>query len=171
MDQQIKDLKDIINLIEVDTDLDLKGKRLSNAQDIINEMIFENNRKQKGYFISINNIGLDDNFTRFYTVLGKMNRADAVRINENISDDGVYGASYDDYVREVSEEEYYLWNALACYSEMLNFSKRMVISMQLSDIELYPIKERISKLRRRLGLKREWQAVRLYHKFLYVVDS
>jgi len=43
MDQQIKDLKDIINLIEVDTDLDLKGKRLSNAQDIINEMIFKNN--------------------------------------------------------------------------------------------------------------------------------
>ena len=43
MDQQIKDLKDIINLIEMDTDLDLKGKRLSNAQDIISDMIFENN--------------------------------------------------------------------------------------------------------------------------------
>jgi len=164
MDQRIKDLKDIINLIEVDTDLDLKGKRLSNAQDIINEMIFENNRKQKGYFISINDIGLDDDFTRFYTVLGKMNRVDAIRINENISDNSAYGAGYDDCVREVSEEEYYLWYALACYSEMLNFSKRMVVSMQLSDIELHPIKEMISKLRRRLGLNRHWQVVRLYRK-------
>ena len=164
MDQQIKDLKDIINLIEVDTDLDLKGKRLSNAQDIITEMIFENNLKQKGYFISINDVGPDDNFTRFYTVLGKMNRADAVRINEENSDDSAYGAGYDDCVREVSEEEYYLWYALACYSEMLSLSKRMIMSMRLSDIELHPIKEKISELRRRLGLNREWQAVRLYRR-------
>jgi len=163
MDQQIKDLKDIINLIEVDTDLDLKGKRLSNAQDITNEMIFENNRKQKGYFISINDIGLDD-FTRFYTVLGKMNRVDAIRINENISDNSAYGAGYINCVRKVSEEEYYLWYALAYYSEMLNFSKRMVVSMQLSDIEMYPIKERIYKLRHHLGLNRHWQVVRLYRK-------
>jgi hypothetical protein len=164
MDQQIKDLKDIINLIEVDTDLNLKGEHLSDAQDIINGMIFRNNRKQKGYFISINDIGPDDNFTRFYTVLGKMNRADAIRINEENSDDSEYGAGYDDGVREVTEETYKLWRALACYSEMLEFSKWMDMSMRLSDIELDPIKKKVSELRKQLGLHRKWQVVRLYRK-------
>ena len=164
MDQQIKDLKDIINLIEVDTDLDLKGKRLSNAQDIINGMIFRNNRAQEGYYISINDIGPDDDFIRFYTVLGKMNRADAIRINKENSDDSAYGAGYDDGVREVTEETYKLWHALACYSEMLEFSKWMDRSLRLSEIELEPIKQKISELRKQLGLNRHWQVVRLYRK-------
>lgn len=164
MDQQIKDLKDIINLIEVDTDLDLKGKRLYNAQDIISGMIFENNRKQKGYFISINDIGPDDSFTRFYTVLGRMSRAKAIKINEENSDNSAYGAGYKDGVREVTKEEYDYWYALACYSEMLKFSKWMKTSMQLSDIELEPIKKKNSELRHRLGLNQHWQAVRLYQK-------
>lgn len=162
MDQQIKDLKDIINLIEVDTDLDLKGKRLSNAQDIINDMIFENDHKQEGYFISVNDIGPDDNFTRFYLVLGIMNRADAIRINKENSDNNAYSAGYNDGVREVTKETYDLWRALACYSEMLRLSKRMNRFMQLSDIELYPIKQKISELRHRLGLNHEWQVVKLY---------
>ena len=164
MDQQIKDLKDIINLIEVDTDLDLKGEHLSDAQDIINGMIFRNNRKQEGYFISINDIGPDDNFTRFYLVLGKMNRENAIRINKENSDDSAYSAGYNDGVREVSEEEYDLWLALACYSEMLEFSKWMNMSMRLSDVELDPIKQKISELRKQLGLNRRWQVVRLYRK-------
>ena len=146
MDQQIKDLKYIINLIETDTDLDLKGKRLYNAQDIISHMIFENNRKQKEYFISVNDIGPDDNFTRFYTVLGRMNRAEANKINEENSDNSAYGAGYADGVREVTKEEYDYWYALACYSEMLKFSKWMKTSMQLSDIELDNIKKKISEL-------------------------
>jgi hypothetical protein len=40
----------------------------------------------------------------------------------------------------------------------------MKTSMQLSDIELDPIKKKISELRHRLGLNREWQVVRLYRK-------
>ena len=165
MDQQIKDLKDIINLIEVDTDLDLKVKRLSNAQDIINEMILENDYKQEGYFISVNDIGPDDDFTRFYTVLGQMNRENAIRINKKNLDDSSYYARYKDGVREVSEETYNLWQALACYSEMLTLSKKIQEPMlQLSDIELYPIKQKISELRSKLGLHCGWQVVRLYRK-------
>ena len=164
MDQQIKDLKDIITLIELSTDLDLKRKRLSNAQDIINKMISENDRKQERYFISVNDIGPDDNFTRFYLVLGEMTRADAIRINKENSDDSAYSAGYNDGVREVSEEEYILWHALACYSEMLNFSKWIDRSIRLSDIELDPIKKKISELRHRLGLNRRWQVVRLYRR-------
>ena len=164
MDQQIKDLKDIINLIEVDTDLDLKRERLSNAQDIINDMILENDSEREGYFISVNDIGPDDEFTRFYTVLGRMYRVDAIKINEENSDDSSYYAHYKDGVREVSEETYILWHALACYSEMLKFSKLMDMSMQLSDVELYPIKQKISELRKQLGLHCRWQVVRLYRK-------
>lgn len=164
MDQQIKDLKDIINLIEVDTDLNLKGERLYNARDIISDMIFENNRKQKGYFISINDIGPSDDFTRFYTVLGRMTRAEAIKINEENSDNSAYSAGYNDGVREVTEEEYEYWYALACYSEMLELSRWMDIHMQLSDIEIDPIKKKISELRHHLGLNRHWQAVRLYQK-------
>ena len=165
MDQQIKDLKNIINLIEVDTDLDLKGERLSNAQDIINDMIFENDRKQWGYFISVNDIGPDDDFTRFYLVLDKMKRTDAIKINKENSDDSSYYARYKDGVREVSEETYNLWQALACYSEMLTLSKTIQEPMlQLSDIELCPIKQMISELRSKLGLHCGWQVVRLYRK-------
>ena len=162
MDQQIKDLKDIINLIEVDTDLDLKRERLYNAQDIIDEMISDNDRKREKYFISINDIGPNNNFTRFYTVLGKMNREEAVHINKINSDYNTYSAGCNDSVREVSKETYDLWHALACYSEMLNISKQINISIQLSELQLDPIKQKISELRYRLGLNYEWQSVRLY---------
>ena len=165
MDQQIKNLKDIINLIEVDTDLDLKGERLSDAQDIISQMIFDNNSAKKGYYISINDIGPDDDFTRFYTVLEKMNRENAIRINKENLDDRSYYARYKDCVREVSEATYNLWQALACYSEMLILSKTVQEPiLQLSDIELDPIKQKISELRSKLGLHCKWQVVRLYRR-------
>lgn len=165
MNQQIENLKNIINLIEVDTDLDIKGERLSNAQNIINNMIFENDSKRGGYFISVNDIGPDNDFTRFYTVLEKMTRADAIKINKENSDDSSYYARYRDGIREVSKATYNLWYELAWYSEIVALSKRALTPMlQLSGIKLDLIKQMISKLRHRLGLNYKWQIVRLYHK-------
>ena len=166
MDQQIENLKNIINLIEVDTNLGIKGERLSNARDIINNMISENDSKQRGYFISVNDIGSDNDFTRFYTVLEKMTRAEAIHINkEHVDNNSYYSRYYRDGVREVSKATYNLWYELAWYSEIVALSKRALTPMlQLSGIRLDLIKQIISELRHRLGLNYKWQIVRLYHK-------
>ncbi len=172
MENRINELKDCIKYIEENTDLNLsiKGQCLSDMRDIVEDLIFDNDRKQEGYYISINDIGPDDNFTRFYLVLGRMNYAEAIHINKNNADDNAYSAGYNDGVREVSEEEYYLWHALACYSEMLGLSKmfglpkEMKMSLGLSEIEIEPIKQRISELRKQLGLNYHWQVVRLYRR-------
>lgn len=161
----IDDFKKHVNDLNEDMEVEVFDENLAYVRGILNNIDIENNRRQTGYYIAVNDIGPDDDFTRYYTPIGRMTRGEALVILDALGGESeYYSAGWGDHLEQVSEKTYAEWYALAIYSTMLEYSKWVDVEYHLTDDELRPIEDKVLQLRKHLGLSRRWEEVELYRR-------
>ena len=121
----------------------------------------------KAYFIAVNNIDLEYDYIRRYTLLSYITEDQAARAVKKLSDPMSDGRG--DVYRKVSEEEYNKFDTLrklSCFSILLQqaieFSHDSQFYLKVSSP--YVTKD-INRLRRELGLTAPWDVIAedVYH--------
>ena len=125
------------------------------AQMLRHELMDE----QKAYFISVNQIGPDDNFVEIYTFLGWCTETQADKACSELSDDNGYG--HDTYLKLTKEEydKYVKVRRLTTSCHKLEDVKYLSESGELVNQTIQALRREIEDLRKEVGLTRRWQVI------------
>jgi len=122
---------------------------------------WEIKRNQSAIFVSINDIGPDDDFTRIYTPLGFMTREEAEKKCEELSDDNFGWAM--DGVKEITPEEYDLYIACGHWStirDTLGYMRGDEFQDSITrEVMLERAEKQLAVLRDKLGFEYRWEVV------------
>ena len=115
--------------------------------------------EQKAYFISVNQIGPDDNFTEFYTLLGFCTEAQASKACGKLSDENGYG--HDTYLKLTKEEynKYVKIRRLTSSYDKLKDVRYLSESRELVGKTVDALEKEIEAARKEVGLTRRWQVI------------
>lgn len=131
-------------------------RKIENSARMFRRELME---EQKAYFISVNQIGPDDDFTEIYTFLGFCTEAQASKACGELSDENGYG--HDRYLKLTKEEynKYVKISRLTTPYYKLKDIKYLSESRELVDETLEALKKEIEEARKEVGLTRRWQVV------------
>lgn len=115
--------------------------------------------EQKAYFISVNQIGPDDNFIEIYTFLGFCTEAQASKACEELSDENGYG---NDTYFKLTKEEYDKYIKIrrltSSYNKLKNV-RYLSESRELVGKTVDALQKEIEEARKEVGLTRRWQVI------------
>ncbi len=115
--------------------------------------------EQKAYFISVNQIGQDDNFVEVYTFLGWCTETQADKACGELSDDNGWGQ--DKYLK-LTKEEYDKYSKIRRLTTSYQQLKEVRYLSESSDLvgkTIIALEKEIEALRKEVGLIRSWQVI------------
>lgn len=158
MENLINDFTDIVNKLDgTESDIDT----LTNLKELCDYALAQAERQASEYYISIEDIGPDDNFVRWYTPLGFMTLAEAKA--------KVYGDAEDDYydmwdgpgIKKVTREEYDMYHDIGRLTLIKNSIGALHENSALNPEFLSEVEDKIKELRSAVGFKYKWEVVNL----------
>ncbi len=158
MENLINEFTDMVKKLNgTESDLDV----LADLRSLCCDALAQAERQASGYYISVEDIGPDDNFVRWYTPLGFMTFAEAKA--------KVYGDAKDDYydmwdgpgIKEVTREEYDMYHDLGRLTSIKNSIGSLHEKSALSPEFLSEVEDKIKELRNAVGFKYRWEVVNL----------
>lgn len=148
--QYVKEARELSKQLNEDCDGSLVRELINNLQCLSKAIEHEHS----GWYLAIQDVGPDDNFTRYYRLLGFMTTEKAFKLLEIFPSNG-----YEDHIKEIDKET---WDKYCQVRDLSNFLKSLksVERCGVIDINIrVKAENKMAALRKELGLRWDWEVV------------